>query len=207
MCGRFTQKLTWRQIHDLYSLTGPPLPLNLQPRYNGAPAQDFAACRLDQDGNRAVAQLRWGLVPSWARDARMGTRLINARCETVHTKPSFGAAFRSRRYLVPANGWFEWQRTRRGKQPYFLACGRVTAVLRRSVGALEQGRGIPGNLHNHHDGRLPRAGRHAQPTTSDHRPRPIRRLARSHVAGAVAPRAGSCTLCQPLRAAAPSVPG
>ena len=52
MCGRFTQKLTWRQIHDLYSLTGSSLPLNLQPRYNGAPAQDFAACRLDQDGNR-----------------------------------------------------------------------------------------------------------------------------------------------------------
>ena len=63
MCGRFTQLLTWRQIHDLYSLRGPALPLNLQPRYNGAPAQDFAACRLDEDGNRAVAQLRWGLVP------------------------------------------------------------------------------------------------------------------------------------------------
>ena len=92
MCGRFTQKLTWRRIHDLYSLTG--LPLNLQPRYNGAPAQDFAACRLDDDGNRAIAQLRWGLVPSWARDVRMGTRLINARSETVHMKPSFGAAFR-----------------------------------------------------------------------------------------------------------------
>ena len=121
MCGRFTHKLTWRQIHDLYSLTGPPLPMNLQPRYNGAPAQNFAACRLDEDGNRAIAQLRWGLVPSWARDVRMGTRLINARSETVHTKPSFGAAFRSRRCLVPADGWFEWQRTERGKQPYFLA--------------------------------------------------------------------------------------
>ena len=121
MCGRFTQKLTWRQIHELYSPSGPGLPLNLQPRYNGAPAQDFAACRLEDDGNRAVAQLRWGLVPSWARDVRMGTRLINARAETVHTKPSFGDAFRSRRCLVPANGWFEWQRTGHGKQPYFLA--------------------------------------------------------------------------------------
>ena len=121
MCGRFTQKLTWRQIHDLYSLREPGLPLNLQPHYNGAPAQDFAACRLDEDGNRAIAQLRWGLVPAWARDIRMGTRLINARAETVHTKPSFGAAFRSRRCLVPANGWFEWQRTGGGKQPYYLA--------------------------------------------------------------------------------------
>ncbi len=121
MCGRFTQQLTWRQIHDLYSLTGPGLSLNLQPRYNGAPAQDFAACRLDEGGNHAIAHLCWGLVPSWAKDSKMGTRLINARSETVHTKPSFGAAFRSRRCLVPANGWFEWQRTGHGKQPFFLA--------------------------------------------------------------------------------------
>ena len=120
MCGRFTQKLTWRQIHDLYSLTGPPLPLNLQPRYHGAPGQDFTACRLDEDGTRAVAQLRWALVPSWAKDVRMGTLLINVRAETLHTKSSFGAAFRSRRCLVPASGWFEWQRTGHGKQPYYL---------------------------------------------------------------------------------------
>ena len=121
MCGRFTQKLTWRQIHDLYSLRGPSLPLNLQPHYNGAPAQDFAACRLDEDGNRTIAQLRWGLVPAWSKNSGMSTRHINARAETVHTKPSFGDAFRSRRCLVPANGWFEWQRTGHGKQPYFLA--------------------------------------------------------------------------------------
>lgn len=79
MCGRFTQRLTWREIHNLYSLKGSPLPPNLQPRYNGAPEQDFAACRLDEDGNRAIVQLRWGMVPSWSRDVRMGTRLINAR--------------------------------------------------------------------------------------------------------------------------------
>ncbi len=104
MCGRFTQKLTWHQIHDLYNLTAPTVPLNLQPRYNGAPGQEFAACRLDGDGNRTMVQLRWGLVPSWARDVR-GIRLINARTETIHTKPSFSAAFRSRRCLVPADGW------------------------------------------------------------------------------------------------------
>ena len=120
MCGRFTQKLTWHQIHDLYNLTAPTVPLNLQPRYNGAPGQEFAACRLDGDGNRTMVQLRWGLVPSWARDVR-GIRLINARTETIHTKPSFSAAFRSRRCLVPADGWFEWKRTGYGKQPYFLA--------------------------------------------------------------------------------------
>ena len=121
MCGRFTPKLTWRQIHDLYNLTAPTVPLNLQPRYNGSPGQEFAACRLDGNGKRTMVQLRWGLLPSWARDVRIGTRLINARSETIHTKLSFGAAFRSRRCLVPADGWFEWQRTGYGKHPYFLA--------------------------------------------------------------------------------------
>ena len=95
------------------------VPLNLQPRYNGAPEQEFAACRLDNGGNRTMVQLRWGLVPSWARDVRIGTRLINARSETIHTKPSFGAAFRSRRCLVPAYGWFEWQRVRSERLPDF----------------------------------------------------------------------------------------
>lgn len=121
MCGRFTQKLSGHQIHDLYSLGGSARPLNLQPRYNGAPGQDFAACRLDEGGDRTIVQLRWGLVPSWTQDVRTDKRLINARSETVHTKPSFGAAFRSRRCLVPANGWFEWRQTGHGKQPYFLA--------------------------------------------------------------------------------------
>ena len=130
---------------------GPALPLNFQPRYNGTPTQDFAACLLDEDGNHAIVQLCWGLVPSWAKDSKMGPGLINARAETVHTKPSFGAAFRSRRCLVPANGWFEWDRA---WQAALLPgpCERVSAVLRRSVGALEQGRRLLGVLRHHHDG-------------------------------------------------------
>ena len=121
MCGRFTQMMSWSQVHDLYHYQEPAAPLSLTPRYNGAPTQDFAACRLDEAGRRTVVKLRWGLVPAWAKDVRMGFRLINARAETVHSKPSFGAAFRSRRCLVPANGWFEWRRDGRNKQPYFLA--------------------------------------------------------------------------------------
>ena len=121
MCGRFTQHLTGRRIHELYRMPKSAQPLHLQPRYNGAPTQDFAVCRLDEDGRRALATLRWGLVPSWAKDRRRGARLVNARAETVHDTPSFGAAFRARRCLVPANGWFEWQRTGHAKQPYFLA--------------------------------------------------------------------------------------
>ena len=121
MCGRFAQHLTWRQIHELYQLPESARPLHLQPRYNGAPVQDFAVCRLDEDGSRTLATLRWGLVPSWANDLRRGAQLVNARAETLHDKPSFSAAFRARRCLVPANGWFEWQRTGHAKQPYFLA--------------------------------------------------------------------------------------
>ena len=108
-------------VHELYQLPKSARPLHLHPCYDGAPVQDFAVCRLDADGSRALATLRWGLVPSWAKDLRRGARLVNARAETVHDTPSFSTAFRARRCLVPANGWFEWQRTGHAKQPYFLA--------------------------------------------------------------------------------------
>ena len=89
MCARFTQQLPVEEICDLYSLRGTALPPNRRTHYNGAPGQDFAACRLDEDGARAIAPLCWGLVPSWARDAKVASRLINTRSETVHNKPSF----------------------------------------------------------------------------------------------------------------------
>jgi len=113
--------MSWSQVHDLYRHEAPAAPVSLPARYNGAPTHDFAACRLDESGRRTIVKLGWGLVPSWAEDVRIGSRLINARAETVHSKPSFGAAFRSRRCLVPANGWFEWRKEGRNKQPYFLA--------------------------------------------------------------------------------------
>ena len=121
MCGRFTVQLTGGEIHQLYEVAQPELPMELPLRYNGAPTQEFAACRLDEDGRRVVTGLRWGLVPSWAKDPGVGARLINARSETVHEKPSFRSAFRARRCLVPASGWFEWHGTGRAKKPWFLA--------------------------------------------------------------------------------------
>ena len=102
MCGRFTQKLTWRELHELYSLLLDAPPDNMRPRWNGAPTQDFAVCRLGGDRARRVARLRWGLIPSWAKDLKIGARLINARAETAHEKPAFRSAFKSRRCLVPA---------------------------------------------------------------------------------------------------------
>ena len=125
MCGRFTQKATWKEIHTLYRMPAQTAPLNLRPRYNGCPTQDFAAVRLD-GSKRTVAKLRWGLVPGWATDTKIGSRLINARSETVHRMPAFRAAFRQRRCLVPASGWFEWCQEESGKQPWFItAADRV----------------------------------------------------------------------------------
>ena len=121
MCGRFTVRLSPDEIGNLYDATQPTLPLDLPPRYNGAPTQDFAACRLDESGRRVIALLRWGLVPFWAKDVGVGSRMINARAETVRDKPAYRAAFRSRRCLVPANGWFEWQGSRGAKQPWYIA--------------------------------------------------------------------------------------
>ena len=120
MCGRFTQLLTWQQVHYLYEIPATEVPPLLQPRYNGAPTQEFALCRMSADGERTAGQLRWGLVPFWAKDVSIGSRMINARAETVHEKPSFRRSFKSRRCLIPVDGWFEWQSQQGGKQPYFL---------------------------------------------------------------------------------------
>jgi len=121
MCGRFTVTLAPDDIENLYDAAQPALPLDLPPRYNGAPTQDFAACRLDGSGRRVVVRLRWGLVPSWAKDVWIGSRMINARAETVEGKPAYRAAFRARRCLVPADGWFEWQGSRGARQPWYIA--------------------------------------------------------------------------------------
>ena len=120
MCGRFTQKLTPQEVYDLYGVMEPAPSFAREPRYNGAPTQDFAVCRLDNRGNRRISELRWGLVPSWWRDAGMGPPLINARGETIHEKRALADAFRERRCLVPADGWFEWQGPSRAPQPFHL---------------------------------------------------------------------------------------
>ena len=121
MCGRFTQQISWRELRDLYNLSAEPEAWEIKTRYNGAPTQEFAVCRLNSQGDRSVSLLRWGLVPFWANDRSIASRLINARAESVNSKPSFRNAFRSRRCLIPASGWFEWSHVGTRKQPYFIA--------------------------------------------------------------------------------------
>ena len=117
MCGRFTNRLSWQALHELMGLTGAPL--NLRPRYNVAPGQDIAVMRSGTGSGRNLAMLRWGLIPAWTRDPAIAWKLINARSETAAEKPSFRAAFRHRRCLVPADGFYEWQR--RTRQPWLFA--------------------------------------------------------------------------------------
>ena len=112
--------MSWREVHTLYQMPERTTALNLAPRYNGCPTQEFLSIRLD-GSERSAAKLRWGLIPSWARDGKRGAKLINARAETVHKLPAFRAAFKRRRCLVPSDGWFEWHREESGKQPYFIS--------------------------------------------------------------------------------------
>jgi putative SOS response-associated peptidase YedK len=115
MCGRFTLIAPGEAIAELFQLTEIP---SLVPRYNIAPTQPVAAVRLSQSsGARELSYFHWGLIPRWAKDTKIGSRMINARSETAAEKPSFRAAFKYRRCLVPADGFYEWQKINGGKQP------------------------------------------------------------------------------------------
>lgn len=111
-------------------------------RYNIAPTQQVSCVRPSEDGRRQWSMLRWGLIPSWADDPAIGNRMINARSETVHEKPSFKKAFVSRRCLIPADGYYEWMKTSGGKQPYLIerSDGGVLAL----AGLWERNRKIAG---------------------------------------------------------------
>ena len=119
MCGRFALYADLDMLAEAFDLTADPS-LALTPRYNIAPTQQVLGICQDENGFRWLKPLRWGLIPPWAKDVTIGHRLINARCETAHQKPSFRNALRYRRCLIPANGFFEWKREGKGKQPYFI---------------------------------------------------------------------------------------
>jgi putative SOS response-associated peptidase YedK len=118
MCGRYTYKLTWEEIVKLYRLTLDQKPRNVQVRYNICPTTDVDVV-VSTDGERSIVPMRWGLVPYWwskpLKDMKMAT--FNARAESVATKPMFRDAFKSKRCLLPASGYYEWQHTTGVKQP------------------------------------------------------------------------------------------
>lgn len=114
MCGRYTLTDPGAELLRHFQLTS--LPPDYRPRYNIAPTQPVLAVISDENGRRA-GYLRWGLIPSWAKDPSIGSRMINARGETVAAKPSFRTALRRRRCLIPADGFYEWQTRNGRKQP------------------------------------------------------------------------------------------
>ena len=116
MCGRYAQRADPKRLAKEFKVSEVP---GVRPRYNIAPTQEVLAVRESPDG-REMTFLKWGLIPSWAKDAAIGAKLINARSETVEEKPSFRDAFRRRRCLIPADGFYEWRKEGGRKQPYFF---------------------------------------------------------------------------------------
>jgi putative SOS response-associated peptidase YedK len=120
MCGRFTNRLTWREIVALYRLSVPvQAERNLPGRYNICPTDTIDAV-VERDGERNLVPMRWGLVPWWwKKKVKETPATFNARAETVATKPMFRDAFKRKRCLIPASGYYEWRATPTGKQPYY----------------------------------------------------------------------------------------
>ena len=119
MCGRFTQRMTPAELQEFFDLFRVD---DFTPRYNIAPTQTVPLIRIDTDGHRVANNLRWGLLPIWTKSKSEGSKMINCRSETAATKPAFRRAFKERRSLVPASGFFEWQEVEGQKQtqPYYL---------------------------------------------------------------------------------------
>lgn len=118
MCGRFAFYSPTEAAAALFGVSAAP---KVEPRYNIAPTQEVAAIRDNTEGERELVMLRWGLVPFWAKEPSIGNRMINARAETVAEKPSYRNAYKHRRCLVLADGFYEWQRQGDGKTPHFIS--------------------------------------------------------------------------------------
>jgi putative SOS response-associated peptidase YedK len=116
MCGRISQTFSSFDLLEYFTLAKAQVP---KPRYNIAPSQELLAVRAEA-AHRHQRTLRWGLLPFWAKDKKIAYRMFNARSETVHQLPAFLAAFRHRRCLIPASGFYEWQTVEKGKQPWHI---------------------------------------------------------------------------------------
>ena len=214
MCGRYATTRARQELLDEFQVQLDAVDGEIRPDYNVAPTKQVPAVldRRPKDAPEAAAvrqlrTVRWGLVPSWAKDISIGSRMINARVETVHEKPSYRRAFARRRCLLPADGYFEWYtvqdqatpRTRPGekkakeaaKQPYFIRPNdgdimamaglyelwRVPGTARRRPGGSSRAMGL--DVHGDHDERAGRPRPDPRPDADDRRTGPLGRLARS----------------------------
>ncbi len=121
MCGRYLLHADPKLIERAFGAEFSQIPRELVPRWNIVPTQRVPIVRQGEGRGRELATVRWGLIPAWAKDPAIGNRMINARAEGITDKPAFRSAFRARRCIVPASGFYEWQRQGRGpKQPYLI---------------------------------------------------------------------------------------
>lgn len=116
MCGRFALSIPFTELSKLYKVTNK---IELKPNYNITPQSNIPVIlQFDKTGGREIHLLKWGLIPHWSKDASMGYKLINARADTIDSKPSFRESFKQRRCIIPAEGFYEWEKE--SKQPYFI---------------------------------------------------------------------------------------
>ena len=119
MCGRFTQQRPTAELAEMFDAE--PLVEASEPRFNVAPSQGIVAVVRPPEDRRLLTTLRWGLIPSWAEDPKVGYKMINARAESVFTSPAFRTSIRKKRCLIPADSFYEWRRQAEGpKQPYLI---------------------------------------------------------------------------------------
>jgi len=115
MCGRYTLTIDIKTVAEKF---GVPAALDTSPRYNIAPTQEVVSVM--RNGTSHLAWLRWGLIPSWAKDESIGSRMVNARAETLTEKPSFKGLLRSKRCLIVADGFYEWKQENGSKIPMYM---------------------------------------------------------------------------------------
>jgi hypothetical protein len=173
MCGRFSQRYTWREIHQLYDLTGAAR--NLQ-AHNIAPTDPVDVVRPTAGGTNELVSMRWGLIPYWwKKPLKQLPATFNARAESVAGKPIFRDAFKRRQCIIPASGYYEWIARPDGKQPYFISAadGGVLSFAglwdrwRSPARKLERAAVPPGCL------RLQRGRRERNPQVHGHRVRVV----------------------------------
>lgn len=117
MCGRFTLEISSETLKVIFGVS--PFE-NIKTRYNIAPTQLVLVLRNDPDNNRLLTYLKWGLIPYWAKDVSIGNHMINARSATIDQKPAFKMSVKHRRCIIPASGFYEWQKVGSKKQPYYI---------------------------------------------------------------------------------------
>ena len=145
MCGRFTLKISSRVLDKQFLLEEPTS--EMADRFNIAPSQQVLGIQNDEESNKHTAfHARWGLIPFWAKDEKIGYKMINARSETAATKPAFRAAVKQRRCILPASGFYEWKRDEKQKQPYYIYPKKGNAQYLAMAGLWETWRSPSGEV-------------------------------------------------------------